>query len=57
MNMKQARLRIGFIGAGGIAGRHVGVLSGMEDVAIVAIADPDFGRAAELAGRLGARRL
>jgi predicted dehydrogenase len=55
MNMKQARLRIGFVGAGGIAERHVGVLSGIEEVTIVGIADPDFGRAAELAGRLGAR--
>ncbi|MGI6853710.1 Gfo/Idh/MocA family protein [Mesorhizobium sp. 1B3] len=49
------RLRIGFIGAGGIAARHIGVLSGMDDVAIIGIADPDFARAVDLAGRLGAR--
>jgi predicted dehydrogenase len=48
-------LKLGFIGAGGIAVRHVGVLSGLDDVVIVGIADPDFARAAELAGRLGAR--
>jgi len=55
MTMAQRRLRIGFIGAGGIAARHVGVLSGMEDVTIVGVADPDFARAEELAGRVGAR--
>ena len=47
--------RLGFIGAGGIAERHVGVLSGMDDVVIVGVADPDFARASELAGRIGAR--
>ncbi|WP_274630894.1 Gfo/Idh/MocA family protein [Arvimicrobium flavum] len=55
MRIGQTHLRIGFIGAGGIAERHVGVLSAMEDVAIVGVADPDFARAADLAGRLGAR--
>lgn len=48
-------LRLGFIGAGGIAVRHAGVLSGMDDVAIIGIADPDFARAVDLAERLGAR--
>ncbi|GLS30775.1 Predicted dehydrogenase [Mesorhizobium albiziae] len=55
MNIERKRLRIGFIGAGGIAARHVGVLSGMEDITIVGVADPDFARAADLAGRLGGR--
>jgi predicted dehydrogenase/glycosyltransferase involved in cell wall biosynthesis len=47
--------RIGFIGAGGIAHRHFGVLEGFEDVEIVAIADLDAGRADEAAARFGAR--
>ncbi len=47
--------RIGFIGAGGIAHRHFGVLEQFEDVAIVAVADVDAGRAAEAAERFGAR--
>lgn len=45
--------RIGFIGAGGIAHRHVGVLERMGDVAIVAACDPDEGRAREVAERTG----
>ena len=47
--------RIGFIGAGGIAGRHLGNLLGFPDVEVVALADPAQGRAAELAGRCGAK--
>ena len=47
--------RLGFIGAGGIAHRHFGVLEQMEDVRIVAIADPDQSRAAEAAARFGAQ--
>ena len=39
------RLRIGFIGAGGIAQRHIDVLRQMPDVEIVAVADPDAGLA------------
>ena len=49
------RTRIGFIGAGGIAHRHFGVLEQFEDVEIVAVADVDAGRAAEAAARFGAR--
>jgi myo-inositol 2-dehydrogenase / D-chiro-inositol 1-dehydrogenase len=41
--------RIGFIGAGGVAARHAQVLSGFSEVSIVGVADPDAGRAAELA--------
>jgi len=47
-------LRLGFIGAGGIAHRHFGVLETMPDVRVVAIADPDEGRAADAARRMGA---
>jgi predicted dehydrogenase/glycosyltransferase involved in cell wall biosynthesis len=49
------RTRIGFIGAGGIAHRHFGVLEQFDDVAIVAVADVDFARATEAAARFGAR--
>jgi len=49
------RTRIGFIGAGGIADRHLGVLEQFEDVALVAFADPDFARAEIAAQRFGAR--
>jgi predicted dehydrogenase/glycosyltransferase involved in cell wall biosynthesis len=47
--------RIGFIGAGGIAHRHFGVLEQFEDVEIVGIADVDRPRAEEAAARFGAR--
>lgn len=47
-------VRVGFIGAGGIAGRHVGVLQQFEDVKIAAFSDPAEDRAAGLAGRVGA---
>ena len=46
--------RIGFIGAGGIAHRHFGVLDQFDDVEIVAIADVDETRAQEAAARYGA---
>lgn len=46
--------RLGFIGAGGIAHRHFDVLTQMEDVRIAAVADPDAGRAAAAAAKLGA---
>ena len=49
------RTRIGFIGAGGIAHRHFGVLEQFGDIEIVAVADVDLGRAIEAAGRFGAR--
>lgn len=47
--------RIGFVGAGGIAARHLGVLDQMDDVAIVGVVDPDAARAADFADRCGAR--
>ncbi len=47
--------RIGFIGAGGIAHRHFGVLEQFGDVEIAAIADPEEARAQNAAARFGAR--
>jgi predicted dehydrogenase len=49
------RLRIGFVGAGGIAHRHFGVLATFDDVTIAGVADPDAARAREAAERTGAR--
>jgi len=49
------RTRIGFIGAGGIANRHFGVLEQFNDVEILAVADVDMVRATEAAARFGAR--
>ncbi|MFN8096653.1 MAG: glycosyltransferase [Vicinamibacteria bacterium] len=48
-------LRLGFIGAGGIAHRHFGVLASMDDVTVAGVADPDAARAREAAERTGAR--
>lgn len=47
-------IRLGFIGAGGIAHRHFGVLQTMPDVQVVAICDTDSARAQEAADRMGA---
>lgn len=49
------RMRIGFIGAGGIAGRHFRNLLQFKDVQIAAIADPLPGRAQDLAEQANAR--
>ncbi|WP_426128561.1 glycosyltransferase [Pararhizobium sp. PWRC1-1] len=49
------KIRIGFIGVGGIAQRHLDILAGFEDVTLVAFADPDFDRAIQAASRFGAR--
>ena len=49
------QVRLGFIGAGGIAQRHFGQLEAFPDVRIVAIADTELARAEEAAGRFGAR--
>jgi predicted dehydrogenase len=48
------KTRLGFIGAGGIAHRHFGVLRTMEDVHIAALCDPDQTRAADAARETGA---
>ena len=45
------QVRIGFIGAGGIAQRHFDVLRGFHDVKMVAFADPMLERALMLARR------
>ena len=49
------KTRIGFIGVGGIAHRHLDILAGFEDVALAAFADPDLGRATQAASRFGAK--
>ncbi|HSI42154.1 MAG TPA: Gfo/Idh/MocA family oxidoreductase [Xanthobacteraceae bacterium] len=54
MSTPQSSVRLGIIGAGGIARRHAGVLQGMEDVRIVAVADTDVARAEAFATELGA---
>ena len=50
-----ARTRIGFIGAGGIAQRHLGILEQFGDVELAAFADPVEERAQGAAERFGAR--
>jgi predicted dehydrogenase len=47
-------LRIGMIGAGGIARQHLDALQGVDDVRVVAVTDPLLERAQALAGPLGA---
>ncbi|MEM2186645.1 MAG: Gfo/Idh/MocA family oxidoreductase, partial [Thermofilaceae archaeon] len=49
------RLRIGFIGSGGIAAAHASRLARMEDVELTAFSDVDLGRARMLAERYGGR--
>ncbi len=49
------KTRVGFIGVGGIAQRHLDIFAGFEDVALVAFADPDFRRAEHAASRFGAK--
>ncbi len=46
-----AKISIGFIGAGGIASRHVGNLLAFDDVRVAAFADPASDRAREQAAR------
>ena len=49
------KTRLAFIGAGGIAQRHLEILSGFNDVELVGFADPDLERADNAAMRFGAR--
>jgi predicted dehydrogenase/glycosyltransferase involved in cell wall biosynthesis/NADPH:quinone reductase-like Zn-dependent oxidoreductase len=49
------KTRIGFIGVGGIAHRHLDILSRFEDVALVAFADTNMQRAEDAASRFGAK--
>lgn len=46
--------RVGMIGAGFIADRHVSKLRAMDDVEVAAVADPNFESAVRLAGACGA---
>jgi predicted dehydrogenase len=48
------RLRVGVIGAGGIAERHIGNLVGLGNARMVGVADPILDRAREQADRAGA---
>lgn len=49
------RLRVGCVGTGFIAGRHLAALSGFSDVEVVAVADPVEERAEQAAARSGGR--
>lgn len=49
------KTRLAFIGAGGIAHRHLDVIAGFDDVEIVGFADPDLGRSDAAAMRFGAK--
>ncbi len=49
------QVRICFIGAGGIANRHLGNLLAFPDVQVTALADPDWARASASASRCDAR--
>jgi predicted dehydrogenase len=49
------KTRVGFIGVGGIAQRHMGVLESLPDVELVGFADLDFNRAVDAASRYGAK--
>jgi predicted dehydrogenase len=53
--VKRTELRIGFIGAGIIANRHMGNLLGFENVRVESVADLDEERAQSLAARSGGR--
>lgn len=48
-------MRVGLVGTGFIAGRHLTALAALPEVEVVAVADPDLARAQEVAGRHGAR--
>ncbi|MFW3168578.1 Gfo/Idh/MocA family protein [Geodermatophilus sp. CPCC 206100] len=52
-----SRLRVGVVGTGFIAGRHLAALSGLPEVEVVAVADPVRERAEVAAARVGARAL
>ncbi|HZA84856.1 MAG TPA: Gfo/Idh/MocA family oxidoreductase [Actinomycetes bacterium] len=47
-------MRIGMVGAGAVAARHVRTLLAMDGVEVAGVADPALGRARELAGQAGA---
>src|SRR5215212_10709440 len=49
------KTRVGFVGAGGIANRHIGNLLAFDDVTVLAVADPQLDRAEAAAARVGGR--
>jgi myo-inositol 2-dehydrogenase/D-chiro-inositol 1-dehydrogenase len=51
---KDPVLRVGFVGTGGVATRHATILSGFDDVAVVAATDVDPARAAAFSAQFGA---
>lgn len=55
MSSTAGRVRVGFIGAGGIAERHIGTLSRIEGVEIAGVTDVDVARARVIAERTGGR--
>jgi predicted dehydrogenase len=50
----QSKVRIGMVGAGAVAARHVRALLAMDGVEVAAVADPALERAKELAAEAGA---
>lgn len=52
---EQIRVRVGIVGAGGVAARHARVLSQLEGVTVAAVAEPDEQRGRELAEAHDAR--
>ena len=55
--MSKAQLRVGIVGTGMIANRHAKEYSGMDSVALVAVADIDRGRAKAFAETYGAGKV
>lgn len=51
------KIRVGLIGCGGRAGAHMNALIQMEDVEVVAVADPVESRAQAAAAKMGAQRV
>ncbi|RYI32716.1 MAG: glycosyltransferase, partial [Acetobacteraceae bacterium] len=51
----QTLTNVGFVGAGGIATRHIEVLRRFPDVRLAAVTDPDQARATEIGARYGAQ--
>lgn len=49
------KTRLAFIGAGGIAQRHLDILAGFDEVELAGFADPDLARADQAAMRFGAK--
>ncbi|MDQ4130983.1 MAG: Gfo/Idh/MocA family oxidoreductase [Actinomycetota bacterium] len=52
-----AACRIGFVGAGGVAARHARTLTGLPQVRLVAVTDPDVERRRRFADEYGVRAL